>query len=75
MGERQKFFQNLVDELKAMDQIEELKVPSDGGFMANYNDRNKFSENKTKEMKEDRVIDRDERIINLKEKTEIKKKE
>ena len=40
MGERQQFFQNLFDEIEAMEQIEGFKVPSDGGFMANYNNRN-----------------------------------
>ena len=36
MGERQQFFQNLFDEIEAMEQIEGFKVPYDGGFMANY---------------------------------------
>ena len=69
MGERQKFFQNLLDKLKAMDQIEELKVPSDGGFMANYNDRNGM-----KEMEEKRKIDEDKNMISLKEKTETRRR-
>ena len=42
MGERQQLYKNLLDELKAMDQIEELEVPSDGGFMDNNNDRSKI---------------------------------
>ena len=35
---------SLHDEIKAMEQIEGLKVPSDGGFMANYNDRSKIED-------------------------------
>ena len=42
MGEKQQLFQILIDKLKAMDQMEDIKVPSDGGFMANYNNRSKI---------------------------------
>ena len=75
MGEQQQLFQNLLDELKAMDQIEELKVPSDGRFMANYNDRNKFGKNKTEEMEEERLIDREFFVFETRSGVEKKKAE
>lgn len=58
---------SLHDEIKAMEQIEGLKVPSDGGFMANNNDR--------KKREEERKIDMDKNMFNLKEKIETKKEE
>ena len=53
-----------------MAQIAWLKVPSNGGFIANYNDRNGM-----KEMEEKRMINEDENMISLKEKTETKMEE
>ena len=69
MGELQQFFQNIFDKIKAMAQIAWLKVPSNGGFIANYNDRNGM-----KEMEEKRKIDEDKNMISLKEKTETRRR-
>ena len=43
--------QYLFDKIKAMEKIKRLEVPSDGGFMANYNNRNRMKEKKEEEMR------------------------
>ena len=70
MGKQRKFFRNTFDEIEAMEQIEGLKVPSDGGFLANYNDRNGMKEMEEEEKKID-----DEMRIEAKNKEEPDKNE
>ena len=54
-------FQNIFDGIKVMDKKKGLKVPSYGGFMANYNDRHGM-----KKMEEKGKIDKNEDRISLK---------
>ena len=63
-------FQNIYDEIEAMDKIKGLEVSSDGGFIANYNDRHGM-----RKMEEKRKINKNKDRISLKEETEIKMKE
>ena len=59
---------SLHNKIKVMEQIKGLKIPFDGGFMANYNNRSG-----KRKMEEEMKIDGD--MINLKERTKTKKEE